>query len=981
MADQLDRLTAALADRYTIEREIGAGGMATVYLAEDLKHHRKVALKVLRPELAAALGSERFLREIEIAAGLTHPHILPLHDSGEAEGYLYYVMPYIEGESLRDRMTRERQLPIDEAVEITREVADGLAHAHDAGVVHRDIKPENILLSGGHAVIADFGIARAVDAAGTDRLTQTGFAVGTPAYMSPEQATAVENLDGRSDIYSLGSVLYEMLGGDPPFTASTPQAILARKAVEPVPSLRVVRETVPETLESIVAKSLAKAPADRFATAAQFAKALRDAQASGMTSPAQTLGRAATVRLEGTALRWRPSKKVLTRVIAIVPVAVGALWFWNRSGNLRWAREEALPEIARLIDDANYSAAFRLAQEAEEYLANDPILTGMWPEMSQYTSVRTDPPGADVYLADYGAADGGWELLGTTPIDSARIPLGFFHWKLEKAGYRTVEAASSGAFAPFIDENGEIALDEEGSVPEDMVRIPGGDIALNTRRLGSQPLVTLEAYLMDRYEVTNGQFKVFIDSGGYREAKYWKHDFVEEGRELSWNEAMEEFLDATGRPGPANWELGDYPDGQDDYPVTGVSWYEAAAYLEFVGKTLPTVYHWDHAAGLEATEYVAPASNFSRRGPSAVGSTGGLSPYGTYDMAGNVKEWCWNEAGEARLIMGGAWNESAYLFNEPDSRPPFDRSSLNGFRGMRPLSGNAFTGAAAGPILPVSRDYATIERVRDDIYGVYERLYSYDKTDLNAVTESVDDRAADWIRERVSFDAAYGGERVTAYLFLPRDVDPPYQTVIYFPTSGAIRETSSRDLYPTNTDFLLVSGRAVMFPIYKGTYERGDALTGPFPESTGFYRDHVVMWSKDIGRSIDYLETRTDIDAEKLAFMGNSWGGGIGPIMTAVEPRFLVSMLLNGGLFTERALPEADQITFVPRVTIPVLMLNGEHDHVFAVEQSQKPMLRFFGASDNDKRHVLFDSGHELPRNPMIKEVLDWLDRYLGPAR
>src|SRR5881398_3244428 len=218
MADQLARLQAALADRYTIERELGRGGMATVYLAQDRKHHRQVGIKVLKPELAAALGPERFLREIETAARLNHPHILPLHDSGEATGLLYYVMPYVEGETLRNRLDRAGQLPVAEAVQIVREVADALSHAHSHDVVHRDIKPENILLEAGHAVVADFGIARAITAAGGEQLTATGLAVGTPAYMSPEQAAGDSVLDGRSDVYALGCVLYEMLAGEPPFT-------------------------------------------------------------------------------------------------------------------------------------------------------------------------------------------------------------------------------------------------------------------------------------------------------------------------------------------------------------------------------------------------------------------------------------------------------------------------------------------------------------------------------------------------------------------------------------------------------------------------------------------------------------------------------------------------------------------------------------------------------------------------------------------
>jgi serine/threonine-protein kinase len=274
-----------VADRYAIERELGHGGMATVYLAQDLKHHRPVALKVLHLQLAHALGPERFLREITLTAQLDHPHILPLLDSGEADGFLYYVMPYVEGESLRDRLTREKQLPLDDALQIAREVVDALGHAHSRGIVHRDIKPENVLLTGRHARVADFGIAWALTAAGGEKLTATGLAIGTPAYMSPEQALG-EKMDGRSDIYALGCVLYEMLAGEPPYTGPTAQAILARRLSMPVPSLRTIRDNLPEPVERAILTALARTPADRFATAAQFSEALTRDSAAPAARPA-----------------------------------------------------------------------------------------------------------------------------------------------------------------------------------------------------------------------------------------------------------------------------------------------------------------------------------------------------------------------------------------------------------------------------------------------------------------------------------------------------------------------------------------------------------------------------------------------------------------------------------------------------------------------------------------------------------------------
>lgn len=286
--EQDERLRSALADRYLIDGEIGSGGMATVYLAEDLKQHRQVAIKVLRPELTHALGPERFLREIEIAANLTHPHILPVHDSGEADGFLFYVMPHVEGGSLRDRLNRESQLPIGDALEIAREAALGLNYAHFHGVLHRDIKPENIMLSGGSAVVTDFGIARAISEGDDSKLTETGISVGTPSYMSPEQAAGEQNLDGRSDLYSLGCVLYEMLAGQAPFTGPTIESIVHQHLVADPHPISSIRSRVLPQVEQTLSRSLAKSPADRQASAQVFADELRAeaiTTASGHVTP------------------------------------------------------------------------------------------------------------------------------------------------------------------------------------------------------------------------------------------------------------------------------------------------------------------------------------------------------------------------------------------------------------------------------------------------------------------------------------------------------------------------------------------------------------------------------------------------------------------------------------------------------------------------------------------------------------------------
>ncbi|UCF41592.1 MAG: protein kinase [Gemmatimonadota bacterium] len=329
VSDLSDRLRAALADRYALERELGRGGMAVVYLAQDEKLNRPVALKVLRHELAVALGSERFLREIDIAAKLTHPNILAVYDCGEADGQLYYTMPFVEGESLRDRLNREKQLPVEDALQITREVADALGHAHALGIVHRDVKPENILFTAGHAVVSDFGIARAVTAAAGAKLTDTGLAVGTPAYMSPEQASGDRDVDARSDLYSLGCVLYEMLTGETPYTGPTPQAILAKKLTEPTPRISVVREAVPAAIEVALTKALARNAADRFTTAQQFVQALA----------------VDTVAFDRRQRVRRQVRRAAMGMAVVLVVAVTAFAFSNHWAATQWKRAELDPDL------------------------------------------------------------------------------------------------------------------------------------------------------------------------------------------------------------------------------------------------------------------------------------------------------------------------------------------------------------------------------------------------------------------------------------------------------------------------------------------------------------------------------------------------------------------------------------------------------------------------------------------------------------
>jgi eukaryotic-like serine/threonine-protein kinase len=964
-------LVDALRDRYLFERELGRGGMAIVFLARDRKHDRPVALKTLRPELIPALGPDRFLREIRIAAQLQHPNILPLHDSGEVNGLLYYVMPFVEGESVRARLEREGQLPLEDALHIARQVADALAYAHGQGVVHRDIKPENILLSGEHAVVADFGIARAITAAGGERLTETGLAVGTAAYMSPEQAAADSRIDGRSDIYSLGCVLYEMVAGEPPFRGPSAQAVIARKLTDPVPPLRTVRESVPAQLEQVIMKAMSRAPADRFPSASRLAEALEQLRANAPVSTAR-FEHHHMIRSWSRGLR---NRAFLISLGAVAGIAGLGTLLWARESRVRWARNVALPQAKRLDAQGRPYAAFRLLRQAEAYLPDDSTTKDLLNQWTALVSVRTTPPGAQVYVRDFVDPPSTRKLLGATPLE-LRLPLGNLVWRISRPGFQTQEV-----FGSTRGRNLDFSLTRAAAAPPEMVHVEGGPLPERLFELYSIRPVELQDYWIDKYEVTNRQFKEFVDRGGYRNREYWPKRLLKDGSPITWEAAKQRFLDRTGRPGPATWEVGSYAEGLDDYPVSGVSWYEAAAYCTFVDKKLPTVFHWYQAADLGWMGELVRFGNFLSDGPSPVGQPLRLGGNGTYDMAGNVKEWAWNQADyHRRYILGGGWSEPSYQFRDYDAQSPFDRQPTYGVRCARYRTADSTI--LMNPLPAPARNYRHETPASDAVFAVYRSMYQYDRTALQASVDSVINRSVEWRLEWVSFAAAYGNERVPAVLYLPKNTPPPYQTVVYFPGANAFYPNqAAANVVEIEGDWFLPlvrSGRAVLFPLYKGAYDRNVAGLFELPH---VWRDVVIQASKDIGRAADYLETRRDIDAGKLSYFGVSMGGAVGPIMTAVEPRFKASILVGGGLYHWRRPPESETINFLPRVKVPTLMINGRYDFFFSFKTSQALAFDLLGTPPADKKHRIFESGHiPTERQEVIKEILDWLDRYLGPV-
>jgi len=949
---------------YHIKERLEAGGMGVVYRALDTRLGRQVAIKTVFAQF-----SDRFHREARMVAALNHSNVCTLHDIGstpEIPGYL--VMEFVEGTTLASRM-ETGPMPVAETLQIAHQIAGALAAAHERGIVHRDLKPANVKITPQSVVkVLDFGLAKDFpDAhsgssttrseATTQLMTAAGTILGTAAYMSPEQAAGKE-ANAQSDIFSFGIVLYEMMCGRRPFNGKTTADLMAeilRSQPEPPRRLRAV---VSEPLERIVLKCLQKNPEARYASGAELQQDL-----DKLLNASQT-GRFLSAR-------------AAVAIAALFVVVIGGYYGWGsyrRHSDLRWLEETAVPQITNLLQQDRALEALRLYRKAERIAPDSKLLY----KLAEGVAARpikfmTTPPGAKVYVSDYTAAAGDnlsdWQFVGEAPVTLSEIP----NW-----GYYRVRAIKAG-FAPVDQVFGTspevlITMHPDGTVPSGMVWVaptPAAEI---------QPAISLPGFWIDRYEVTNRQFKEFVDVGGYRKPEYWKEPFLKEGRKFSWEQAMAEFHDLTGRSGPANWSLGGYPEGTADLPVAGVSWYEAMAYAEFAGKALPTVYEWMHAAPVEVNSDVVLMSNFSGKALAPAGAYHGMTAFGAYDMAGNVKEWTVNRTGTLRYALGGAWDEASYVFSIPDARDPFLRTISLGFRCVqRPEPAPATSFA---PWEFQRKELRSSKPVDDKTYQIYAAYHRYQSSELEPSVDQTDNSSPYWTRQTVSFRAAYHtNDRVIAHLFLPKNAVPPYQVVIVFGGADIMTGKHWENLqyggYPY--EFLIRSGRAVMIPAYWGTLERGPSeMFLPDQEE----RDRALKWSWDLSRSVDFLQTRPDIDATKLGFYAISWGACHAPRLLAVDTRFKAAALLSGGLLPDQP-AEVDSWNFAPRYRVPTLMVNGKQDFIIPYETNQKLLFDALGTPAGDKKLVMYEGGHRNPvtRPDLLGEIIGWFDHYLGPVQ
>jgi dienelactone hydrolase len=940
--------------------------MGEVYRARDSRLQRDVAVKLLPPDALHDEGARaRFRREGLALAKLSHPNVATLYDIGEKDDASYLVMECVAGRSLAS-MLASGPLPIDDVVALGIEVADALAEAHEHGIVHRDLKPANVMITPrGHAKVLDFGIAKLLAPPEGDRatLTETGGAIGTLAYMSPEQALG-EPIDYRTDLWSLGVLLYESLTGAPPFQGAGTLGTLQAISSAPLPPLRDLRPDVPVALERIIERALAKEPAQRQQSAAELARELAAARAptAGTTSPDRRQ-------------KARSIRRLVPLVVGVLLVGGIGAWRLHRFERRHWAIEQAIPQAAQLTAD-HPLAAYRLLRAAERYVPGDSQLTALLRGATRTVSVTSTPSAATVEIQDYTDPDSDWYPLGTTPMHRITVPAGYFRWRVTTAG------APPTVIAPVLEDSMHFALDSARAAPNGMVYIGGRAWGDFIAFLGWVGPYQLPPFYVDRYEVTNRDFQRFVDAGGYERRDYWREPFVDGDGPLDWSEAMSRLRDSTGRAGPSTWKGGHFQEGRGDYPVSGVSWYEARAYAEWAGKTLPTMAQWYSVAPASAASFTVRESNISRDGIAVVGTFHGVGPFGTYDMAGNVREWILNQlGGNRRLILGGAWSSPSYLYSEPEALSPFDRSATNGFRCVRNL--RPLPPAALAAITPLERDFARFTPASDAVFDAYRVLYSYDRGPLESRADAVLHDGGDWREERVSFTTAYDGRRMTAYLFLPKHARPPYQTVVFFPSARVLELPSSSSALGDTSffDYVVQSGRAVLYPIYQGTYERPvrDPLPGASQRMT-----LTVQRYQDVARSLDYLWTRPDIDTTRVAYLGVSMGAAEGVIYTTLlQDRLRTDVFLDGGYFLDKPSPGRDQADFAPRLRIPVLMVNGRYDFSFSLDRAQLPLFRMLGTPATDKRHVVLETPHDVrARRPeLIREVVGWLDHYLGPVR
>ena len=650
--------------------------------------------------------------------------------------------------------------------------------------------------------------------------------------------------------------------------------------------------------------------------------------------------------------------------------------------------------------------AYDLAVQAQRYLPNDPTLTRLFRTIADDLTVVTDPPGAQVYLKRFAPDASGKfparQLIGTTPIQHQQIARGAYVVSIEKEGYAAFERTVTGGMLlpgpmwwPSPPIRLEAKLAEAANVPARMTFVPGGDYRLVGWSRPTADRVRLDAYLIDKYEVTNREYKEFINARGYLDRKFWQHKFIKAGRELPWEEALREFRDQTGLPGPRTWRNQEIPEGKAEHPVVDITWYEAAAYAAFRSKELPTVFQWEKAARngltmdlgvimpwglLTGTEAVERRANFDGRGTLPAESLEfGLSPFGCYQMAGNVAEWCRNQFDEGFATTGGSWGDPPYQFSNYGTFPGSYSSGKLGFRCVRNAPG--VTGDQGAKPLHADAAVPVYKPAGEASFRAWqEQYYRYPQAPLDAQVVEVKE-TEDWRREKITYAGAEG-ERAIAYLYLPKQYAPPFQVIQFIPPGIAflgVPPTMNVGV-EAYLQAYIKSGRAMLAVVLKGFVERAwPPNRRPPAVSTVEYREMVLDWMTDERRALDYVATRSDLDASRVAYLATSSDHSLKLGLPAVEPRYRAVIWLGACLRAGHAqvLPEIHPVNLIPYIRAPKLFVHGRYDETCRLKSETEPLVKLLR---EPKRLAYYDGGHIAPLEFTVPTINSWLDETVGPV-
>jgi predicted esterase len=708
-------------------------------------------------------------------------------------------------------------------------------------------------------------------------------------------------------------------------------------------------------------------------SSAEYSRTLLDAVSEHLPAfSAQVVDGASEMQHQRTS-RWWLSVFPILVLAAIIAVALDTYFELRTSAaNEQWANEK-IPEVDQLIAEERYVEAFDLVIQLKDRVPERPEVAGLLARTSRNPQIDTVPSGAQVAYRFYANDGAEWIHVGSTPAQEF-VPLGTKIWRISMEGYETQNLISRHSPSQYF---GPVHLQPSGSTPAGMVFVQGGEIDDP-----DIPQPSMDSFYIGRREVTNREYQAFVDVGAYSDPSYWQDMvFRHNDRIIDWSEAMRALVDTTGRPAPANWALGRYPDGEEEWPVGGVSWYEATAYARFAGKALPTTAHWifavfdRNAFGQRLFGDFVSKSNLDGNQVLPAGESQALIRVGAADMLGNVREWALNEQGDGHAIVGASWKQYPGMVGLIDSAPSFDRSEINGIR-LATYRRNSSLEATLEP----GKENLFKDPVSDDAYQLLLHDLTYTPVDIaTAVTSLQPIEGVSWSWQRLQI-ALPDGDLLKVHLFLPRNAKEPFQVVLYAPGAGAYYRDEFIGYDPgLDPRFIVKTGRALVFPEYRGTFTRPRL---PLENTAQSNREDMIARRMETGIVIDYLNSRTDLNSDRLAYLGFSEGAGWFVPIVAAEERIDAAVFVSGGLETGRSLhPIAEAINYIPRIDIPVLMINGRHDGVYPYETSQRALYDMLGTPADDKKHVLLNAGHGLaPQNEVMAATADWLDRHLGPV-